>query len=330
MKTVLRAGAAGLIALGGALLLYAWGGERPRMRVQRYGLTLPDGIGAGLRILHLSDQHFGGDDWVRRSRLQRMRAILADLKPDLILLTGDFLHNDAGLDAVEEMLLMLPPAPLGRYAVLGNHDYAEYSYRSFFQNAWREISAANSLQLSLKTTMRELRQLLSLFWNIYRNDRLRFAAVPNNTEELRELLALYDVQMCDNRACTLPGHSELWLAGVDDLVEGKPDLELALAQVPDDATVMLLTHNPDLAYSPSAQRVTMALAGHTHGGQVVLPWLGAVHTQGTVLSRQHPAGYFDDLPGGGQMIVSRGMGESTPLRFRCLPEIVIIDLLPKL
>jgi len=328
MKKVLRAGAAGVIALGGALLLYAWGGERPRMRVQRYGLTLPGGVGAGLRILHLSDQHFGGDSWVRRSRLQRTRAILSDLKPDLILLTGDFLHNDAGLTAVEEMLLMLPPAPLGRYAVLGNHDYAEYSYHAFFQNAWREITSANSLQLSLETTLRELRQLLSLFWNIYRNDRLRFAALPNNTEELRALLQLYDVQVCDNTACALPGHPELWLAGVDDLVEGEPDLERALASVPPGASLILLTHNPDLAYVAPARRVALALAGHTHGGQVVLPWLGAVHTQGTVLSRQHPAGYFDDLPGGGQMIVSRGMGESTPLRFRCLPEIVIIDLLP--
>ena len=326
MKKVLRAGVAGLFTLGGALLLYAWGGERPRMSVQRYRISLPEG--AGLRILHLADQHFGGDSWVRRSRLQRMKQIMSDLKPDLILFTGDFLHNDSGLDAVEEMLLMLPPAPLGRYAVLGNHDYAEYSYRTFFKNAWREISSENSLRSCAATTCQELKQLSSLFWDIYRNDRIRFAAVPNNTSELRELLELYDVQMCDNEGCALPGHPGLWLAGVDDMVEGEPDLVQALAQVPDDATVMLLTHNPDLAYSSPAQRVNLTLAGHTHGGQVVLPWLGAVHTQGTLLSRHHPAGYFDDLPGGGQMIVSRGMGESTPLRFRCLPEIVIIDLLP--
>ena len=328
MKKLLRVGMAGLFTLGGALLLYAWGGERPRMSMQRYRIMLPNGIGAGLRILHLSDQHFGGDGWVRRSRLQRMKQIMSTLKPDLIVLTGDFLHNDTGLDAVEEMLLMLPPAPLGRYAVLGNHDYVEYSYRALFQNAWHEISAAGSLQLSLKNAWSELKQLLSLFWNIYRNDRIRFSAVPNNTRELREILELYGVQVCDNEACALPGHPGLWLVGVDDLVEGEPDLVQALAQVPDDATVMLLTHNPDLAYSPPARRVTLALAGHTHGGQVVLPWLGAGHTQGTLLSRQKPAGHFDDLPGGGQMIVSRGMGESTPLRFRCLPEIVIIDLLP--
>ncbi len=326
MKTLLRLGT-GLIAVGGTLLLYAWGGERPRMRVQRYALTLPGGIGAGLRILHLSDQHFGGDSWVRRSRLRRMRKILSDVKPDLILLTGDFLHNDTGLDAVEAMLLMLPSAPLGCYAVLGNHDYAEYSYQTLLSNAWREVSTSGSWRSFRKNAISELKQLWSLFWNVYRNERIRFAAIRNQTQELRALLALYDVQMCDNTACALPDHPDIWLAGVDDLVEGQPDLEKALAQVPADATVILLTHNPDLAYDPLAGRVALALAGHTHGGQVVLPWLGAIHTQGTALPRQHPAGYFDDLPGGGQMVVSRGMGESTPLRLRCLPEIVIIDLL---
>lgn len=328
MKTLLRL-VAWFMAIGGALLLYAWGGERPRMSVRRYELSLPEGVGAGLRILHLSDQHFGADSWVRRSRLKRMRKILSDIKPDLILLTGDFLHNDTGLDAVEEMLLMLPPAPLGSYAVLGNHDYAEYSYQTLFRNAWREISASSSWKAYRKTTSRELRRVLSLFWNIYRNDRIRFAALPNETGELRALLALYDVRMCENAACALPDHPDIWLVGVDDLVEGEPDLEQALAPVPTDATVILLTHNPDLAYDSLAERVALALSGHTHGGQVVLPWLGAIHTQGTVLSREHPAGYFDDLPGGGQMVVSRGMGESTPLRFRCLPEIVVIDLLPE-
>jgi uncharacterized protein len=326
MKTLLRLGA-GLMVIGGAMMLYAWGGERPRMSIQHYGLSLPDGVGAGLRILHLSDQHFGADGWVRRSRLQRMRKLLSGIEPDVILLTGDFLHNDTGLDAVEEMLLMLPPAPLGCFAVLGNHDYAEYSYQTLFRNAWREISAPDSRRSYHETAWRELKQMSSLFWNIYRNDRIRFAALPNETDELRALLALYDVQMCENTACALPDYPDIWLAGVDDLVEGEPDLEQALAPVPADATIILLTHNPDLAYDSRARRVALALSGHTHGGQVVLPWLGAVHTQGTMLPRDHPAGYFDDLPGGGQMVVSRGMGESTPLRFHCLPEIVIIDLL---
>lgn len=317
-----------LNAFAGATLLYAWGGERPRMRLQRYILSLPDDAGAGLRILHLSDQHFSGDTWVRRSRLRRMQNLLAEQKPDLILMTGDFLHNDAGLDAVEQMLRMLPPARLGRYAVLGNHDYVEYSYRQFFGSAWQAVCSERSPQTRLSTAWRESQRILSLFWNIYRNDRLRFAAIPNNTRELRLLLELYDVHILDNAALALPGLPELWLVGVDDLVEGEPNLDLAMAEIPDSATVILMTHNPDLAYAPPARRAALVLSGHTHGGQVVLPKLGAIHTQGTLLPRDHAAGYFDDLPGGGQMIVSRGMGESTPLRFRCLPEIVIIDLVP--
>lgn len=309
-----------------ALLFYAWGGERPRMVLRRYRLHLPEL--AGLRLLHLSDQHFGPDNWIRRSRLRRIRAWLSQLQPDLILLTGDFLHNDAGLDAVEMMLQALPPARFGAYAVLGNHDYVEYSYTEFFGNAWQQIRQATTPSQRLATAWQETKRLLELAWQIYRNDRLRFAAVPNNTRELVALLEMYGVEVLNNRACDLSADAGLWVAGVDDPIEGHPDLAGTLAQVPSDAPLILLTHNPDLAYEPAAARAALILAGHTHGGQVILPGLGAIHTQGTHLPRQKPAGHFDNLPGRSQMIVSRGMGESTPFRFRCPPEIVVIDLVP--
>lgn len=327
MKTFLRLLAA-VEVLAELVLLYAWGGERPRLRVQRYRLSLPEGTGAGLRILHLSDQHFAGNSWVRRRRLAAIRRLLAPLHPHLIVLTGDFLHNNAGLDAVAEMLQCLPEAPLGRYAVLGNHDYSEYSWSQFFGGAVRALREAPTLAAGLRAASRELRAIWHLLWQILSNDRLRFARVANDTTDLRALLARHNVRLMDNEACPLPGTSGLWLAGVDDLIEGTPDLAAALASIPADVPAILLTHNPDLAYDLPPKPVVLALAGHTHGGQVVLPGLGAVHTQGTRLSRTHPAGYFDDVPGGIQMIVSRGMGESTPFRFRCLPEIVVIDLLP--
>lgn len=320
-KGVLLAG----LGLGGGLLAYAWAGERPRMRLQRYRLSLPESRGAGLRILHLSDQHLGGDTWVQRQRLQRLRTLLSQLSPDIIVLTGDFLHNAAGLLALEELLQMLPSAPLGRYAVLGNHDYAEYSYRVFFGEAWENIKAARAPQQRFVTTWAEIQKLTRLAWQIWRNERLRFAAVPNPTAELRALLELYDVQVLHNRSVPLP-EIPLWLVGVDDRVEGKPDLAMALAGVPADAEVWLLAHNPDQAYEVKDPRVKLVFAGHTHGGQVILPGIGAVHTQGTQLGRRRPAGVFTDLPTGGYLVVSRGMGESTPLRFRCSPEVVLIEL----
>jgi predicted MPP superfamily phosphohydrolase len=146
--------------------------------------------------------------------------------------------------------------------------------------------------------------------------------------ELIHLLASYGVEVLNNRALPLPGRPDLWVAGVDDLVEGTPRLAQALAGVPDDASVILLTHNPDLAFEPEAARAELIFSGHTHGGQIVLPAIGAIHTQGTRLPRDHPAGYFRQLPGGGQLIVSRGMGESTPFRFRCPPDMVWVEITP--
>lgn len=327
MKTLLRLSAFAAV-LAELILLYAWGGERPRMRVQRYRLSLPEGAGAGLRILHLSDQHFAGDSWVHRRRMAAVRRLLAPLHPDLIVLTGDFLHNDAGLDAVADMLQCLPAAPLGRYAVFGNHDYYEYSWRQFFGGTVRAVREAPTFGAGLKAAYREVRAIWKLLWQILHNDRLRFARVANDTTDLQALLARHDIRLLNNEACPLPGASGLWLAGVDDLVEGTPDLAAALAPIPPQAPAIFLTHNPDLAYDLPSGPVVLVLSGHTHGGQVVLPGLGALHTQGTRLPRTHAAGYFDDLPGVAHMIVSRGMGESLPFRFRCLPELVVIDLLP--
>ena len=320
MKTLFGLGA----LVGGGLLAYAWAAERPLMRVRAYRLRWPRG--AGLKILHLSDQHFGRPGWFQDVRLSQLKGMFPLYNPDIILLTGDFLHDDAGLAAVEEMLQMLPAAPLGMYAVLGNHDYAVYSYGELFRNMAHSVGEAATPEHKLTTLVSEAGELGQLAIDIYRNDRLRFAAVPNNTDELIRLLDMYNVTLLHNRAMPLPGRPDIWLAGVDDLVEGHPDLARAMAEIPDDAGVILLTHNPDLAYEPAAQRADLVFSGHTHGGQVVLPRVGAIHTQGTRLSRHHAAGYFNDLPGGGQMIVSRGMGESTPFRLGAPPEIVWVEI----
>jgi len=319
----------GLGALaGGGLLAYAWGAERPLMRLKSYRLPWPQG--AGLKILHLSDQHFGKQNWVQQLRFAQLEAMLPLLDPDVILLTGDFLHDDAGLDGVERLLQLLPASRLGRYAVLGNHDYAAYSYGELFRNIARSVGEAATPERKLSALLAEASELGQVAVDIYRNDRLRFAAVPNNTEALLRLLDMYDVTLLDNRAAPLPGRPDIWMAGVDDLVEGEPRLDMAMADIPPGAGVILLTHHPDLAYDPAAQRADLVFSGHTHGGQVVLPRLGAVHTQGTRLPRKHAAGYFNDLPGGGQMIVSRGMGESTPFRLGAPPEIVWVEIIERL
>jgi predicted MPP superfamily phosphohydrolase len=128
-----------------------------------------------------------------------------------------------------------------------------------------------------------------------------------------------------NRAvCVSAGKDELWLAGVDDLWWGKPDLDLALREVPAGAEVILLSHNPDFAEVSPDPRVGLMLSGHTHGGQVYLPVVGAPWM---------PSRYGDKYRAGlvrgpaSQVFVSRGLGESgIPLRLNSPPEINLLTL----
>lgn len=92
---------------------------------------------------------------------------------------------------------------------------------------------------------------------------------------------------------------------------------------------LVLGHRPDFALGTI--QADLLVAGHTHGGQVRLPWLGAILT----LSRiPHAwAAGLTSLPGGGQLLVSRGIGmeriHAPPIRFLCRPELMVIELVPK-
>jgi len=97
MKTLFGLGA----LMSGGLLAYAWGAERPLLRLRSYRLRWPPG--AGLKILHLSDQHLRPSNWIQQMRLAQLEAMLPLLAPDIILFTGDFLHDDEGLPAVERL-----------------------------------------------------------------------------------------------------------------------------------------------------------------------------------------------------------------------------------
>ena len=129
------------------------------------------------------------------------------------------------------------------------------------------------------------------------------------------------------------------------MTQGQPNIVQALAGVPLDAPLVLLAHNPDIWLGPSvaervvpvapgpvapgplARRADLILSGHTHGGQINLPVIGAWYRQGTRVGRHKPAGWFVD--GSSRMFVSRGLGESFPFRFGAPPEAALIRLVPK-
>lgn len=121
-----------------------------------------------------------------------------------------------------------------------------------------------------------------------------------------------------------PGNP-FWLLAVGDDMTGHAHPEKALAALPPEVDVIAMMHDP--ASAPSLdRRVAMAVAGHTHGGQVRLPFWGALLTPGRA-PRSHAYGWLEGLEV--PTYVTSGIGTSIlPVRFNCPPETIVVRLSP--
>lgn len=119
----------------------------------------------------------------------------------------------------------------------------------------------------------------------------------------------------------------VWMAGVSDVLTRRHDIAAALAAVEDDGTpVVLLTHNPDV-FPDVPARVTITLAGHTHGGQVRLPLLGRPIVPSR-FGQRFAAGHI--VENGRHVFVATGVGTSiVPVRFRVPPAVTVLTLMPE-
>jgi predicted MPP superfamily phosphohydrolase len=311
-------GAAGAVA---GVALYAHRVARARVSLDRFTVPIdkPGVPQEGIAILHLSDFHFRAVDPVQETRLARLRTLLAGEQYDIVAVTGDLIHNRAGLPRALVFLAELHPS-LGVFSVPGNRDYWESSLRAVFgtPDERRGLSMSGQLRLAL----RGLRRMLRMFAG---NERATLKLRSNDVPAMHEAFRSQGIEPLVNKAVNIvrPG-CDLWLAGVDDLTQGRPDLAAALASVPQDASVVLLAHNPDVWLDERTRRVDLILSGHTHGGQLRFPLLGAWYRQGTHLSRRKAAGWFED--DGRRMYVSRGLGESFPFRLGAQPQAALIRL----
>jgi len=262
------AGAFGTTGLGGwkyACDVEPWWLALERVTVPIAGLP---SVLAGLTIALITDLHWGSD--LKEGHVAQAVDRVLQAQPDLILLGGDYVtYHAADIAACARELARLD-APLGVYAILGNHDH------------WTD---ARVVQAGLED-----------------------AGLP----------------VLINTGLRLPlSEADLWLAGVDDVWERRADLDRALAGVPAGATTLLLAHEPDYADQVIGRGVTLQLSGHSHGGQVRLPLVGA-----PVLpphGRKYPYGLrrVGDL----WLYTSRGVGLIRPaVRFNCRPEVALIRL----
>ena len=223
----------------------------------------------GFKIVQLSDLHFLPHTPL--SVIARAAERACELKPDLLVLTGDFVTHEAETIFGLSDLLASLDARYGVFAILGNHD----------------VRAGKAL-------------------------------IGKAIEDTGVLLL-------QNEGITFDvGHGQLTLAGVDDCLWGQPDLKAALAQRPADATTILLAHEPDVIDRFSQDgRVDLQLSGHTHGGQVRLPFFG------TPVLPKLGQKYVHGLHRVNQswLYTNRGVGMvSLPIRFNCPPEVTELVL----
>lgn len=251
--------------------------------------------GLKLRVAVIADIH-ACEPWMGAERIRGICDRANGLEADVILLLGDYV---SGMRLVTDTV---PPsdwasamaglrAPLGVHAVLGNHDY------------WEDpaVQADHTAEPIVKTALESV-----------------------------------GIPVLVNRSIRLAkdGHG-FWLAGLADQVallrgpglarngrHGLDDLPGALAQVTDDAPVILLAHEPDI-FLDVPDRVSLTLSGHTHGGQInIFGWKPVVPSR---YGARYAGGLVEE--NGRSLVVSRGLGCSViPVRFMSRPEIVLLEL----
>ena len=147
------------------------------------------------------------------------------------------------------------------------------------------------------------------------------AAYP---ERIIDALAGHGIPTLRNASLPVErGPARIWLAGIDDALRGLPDLGVTLEKIPRNEATILLAHEPDFADEASLRPVDLQLSGHSHGGQIWIPGIGAPWLP--PMARKYPRG----LRRVGNLTLYTNIGIGTiraPIRINCKPEITLITL----
>ncbi|MCX7718447.1 MAG: metallophosphoesterase [Candidatus Sumerlaeaceae bacterium] len=278
------------VALAGGVSGVAWAlfVQPRRYEIVRHRLALPDLPREldGLRVVQLSDIHHG--PWLSLDYLSRVVADTNALEPDLVLLTGDYVQGRRHYVASCVAALAALAPRIGVLAVLGNHDW------------WEGVEEAR------RAFAREGIPLID-------NDRR--VLTPDRRLMRPEQAGGW-------------GARGLAIAGIGDYLEGEPDFAAALNGLPSRMPCLLLSHWPDAAEDPAMRRgrwrVDLMLCGHTHGGQIRLPLVGAPLVPSRY-GQKYAAGFVDGPAC--RVYVNRGIGTALlPVRWGVPPEITVFDL----
>ncbi len=278
---------AGIGAALGAYALY----EPLRYRLVTHDLPCHPGV-PELNLLHVSDTHLDENNHARIRWLSELPDRLG-LTPDLVLATGDLVQDDTGIDPLVEVLAPLE-AHWGRFFVFGSHDYYQANFQSYAK-----------------------------YWTGKRNLRAPHA----DSDRLRDGLQDKGWVQLHNRTEVIDTPAgRIRLAGVDDPYLGRHKTD-HLERDEDDACAIGLMHSPEIVSEFALAGFDLILAGHTHAGQVRVPFVGALVTN---CSLPLPLAGGPHRVGDSWLHVSPGLGAGrfSPIRFNCRPEATLLRLRP--
>ena len=295
-RSLLTLGSA-VLATGAATFVYASLIERNLFTLRRFDVPVLEPDAEPLRILHISDLHMMPD----QRRKQAWVSALAGLDPDLVVVTGDNMADPESLPGVLRALDPLLAVP-GAF-VFGSNDYRGPRWKNpiLYLLPEREYVQGD-------------------------------ADLP--AEDLRT--ALTDAGWADlNNARTVlkAGGRSIELAGVDDPHINRDQYDTVAGPINPGADLHLgVTHTPAsrVLNAMAADGFDLLMAGHTHGGQVCVPFYGALTTN-CDLPHQMAKG-LHRWPGSDSWLhVSAGLGThpTAPIRFACRPEATVLTLIPR-
>lgn len=274
-------------------------------------LNLPPAL-KGFKILQFSDLHFSARQ--PSFFLDRLFKKIEKLAPDLILFTGDFLCYGKMEDPARlKQFLNRLKAPYGCFAVLGNHDYANCV----------SVNSSGDYDLvepepSLNKAFSRLTQSIVLTRKVSTQAR----KTPFN-QDLINLLKETPFTLLHNETKLISvGDTKLNICGLGEHMLGKTVPSEAYLNYNPAYPGMILLHNPDGSSLLKNYPGNIIFSGHTHGGQVNLPWIWKKFTLMENISLKKGWHQID----GKQIYINRGLSGIIPFRFCSMPEILLLTL----